>query len=208
MKGQMFLLTAAILVTVLVSMKALVNLQQISSERDILDVSLEDLVFKNIKSEIETVIKISVHDENATTDNAINFINFTRNGTMRTGNQLNGIFVGTRANTTTERMNITVLNFLSEDNVNFTIRLNTSTVQINSTSLNDFNSWNNDFTFTAGDKYNLTINYTTPATSYGKNISVETRGGRDIYVGFFDFELVSQRATHRASFQQTFRIPR
>lgn len=208
MKGQMFLITAAIIVTVLVTMKAFVNLQQISSEKDILDVSLDDLVFKNIKGELETVIKISIQDENATTDNAIDFINFTRNGTMHTSNQLNGVFVGAKVNSTTQLMNITVLNFIGQNNVNFTIRLNTSTPQINSTSLNDFTPWNNNFTFTAGDKYNLTINYTLSYTSYEKNITVETRGGRDIYVGFFDIELVSQKATHKTLFQQTVRIPR
>lgn len=207
MKGQMFLLTAAVVVVVLVTMKAFINLQQISSEKDILDVSLEDLAFRNIKTEIETVIKISLQDENMITDNTIDFVNFTRNGTMRVGNELNGVFVGVKANATNQTMNITVLNFLREDNVNFTIRLNTSTVQINSTALSDFNRWTNNFTFTAGELYNLTLNYTTPSTSYEKNITLETRG-RDIYVGFFDFDYISPKATHRALFQQTFKIPR
>lgn len=190
----------------LTSLKGFTNLQQVSSERDIVEVNTEDAAFDNLRKEIEQVIKFSVLDENVIADNVIDFINFTRNATQRQGYEFEGIFVGAKANSTNQTMNITVLNFLGENSINFTIRLNTSTVQINSSILKDYNFTHSNFTFTAGDNYNLTINL--PGKEYEKNITIDTRGNADVYVGFYDIALISSRATHKRTFQQTVRIPR
>ena len=206
MKGQMFLLTAAIVVTLLVSLKAYVNLQQITNQRDILEVNLDGLVFQNIQNEISQVVKYSALDPNHVSDNAIDFINFTRIGMQRQGYNLNGVFIGARVNSTTQLMNITVLNFRGENNLNFTIKLNTSSPQINSTTLNDFNYWTNNFTFTPGDTYNLTLSL--PENGYEKNITVETRGNKDIYVAFYDFSLNTENAVHKKILQDTIKFPK
>lgn len=206
MKGQMFLLTAAIVVMLLVSLKAYVNLQQITNQKDILEVNLEGLVFRNIANEISQVIKYSAIDSNHVSDNAIDFINFTRSGMQRQGYNLQGVFVGAKANSTNQTMNITVLNFRGENNLNFTIKLNTPSPQINSTTLGDFNYWTNNLTFTPGNTYNLTISL--PDKGYEQNITVETRGNKDIYVGFYDFTLNTGNADHRKIFQQTIKFPK
>ncbi|MBI2545442.1 MAG: hypothetical protein HYW22_02515 [Candidatus Aenigmarchaeota archaeon] len=206
MKGQMFLLTAAIIVTVLISLKAYVNLQQISNQRDILNVNLDNLVFQNIVNEITNVLKYSSLTPNVMSDNAVDFINFTRNGTQHEGYTLNGIFVGAKVNSTNQTMNITVLNFRNENGVNFTVKLNTSSPQINYTTLNDFNLWTNNFTFTKGDTYNLTISL--PDKGYEQNITIQTKENKDVYVGFYDFKLSTENAVYRKIFQQTFKIPK
>lgn len=204
MKAQMFLLTAAIVIGLLVSLKAYTNIQEITTEKDILDASQESSMFSNIIKETTQATSFSVLNSSVISDNSIDFINFTRNGTMRQGDSFRGIFVGAKANSTNQTMNITVLSFLGEQSVNFTIKLNNGTIITNSTTLNDSNIWNNNFTFAAGGTYNLTVDL--PDKNYEQNITVKTKNNQDVYVGFYDFNLTTIRAVHRNIFQESFKI--
>lgn len=204
MKGQVFLLTAGVVIGVLVALKAFSTASQVTSERDILDVSLEDLAFKNMENEVKQIIVISSTTPNSITDNAIDFINFTRTGSKAQSLDLTALFVGVLANSTNQTMNITVFQFLRETNLNVTIRLNTSSEQTNSTLLNDSGIWTSNFTFIRGDGYNLTISL--PGKSYQENVTFKTRGNKDVYVGFYDIRLDSQRATHISKFNQAVKI--
>lgn len=203
MKGQVFLLTAGVIIGVLVVLRGFATVQQISSEREILEVTLEDLAFRNIESEMKEIIGISSSTPRNISDNAIDFLNFTRRGSDGHSFDFRALFVGGLANSTNQTMNITVFQFLRESNLNVTIRLNTSTVQTNSTLLNDSDVWINNFTFTAGDWYNLTVSF--PDKGYEENITFQTRG-KDIYTGFFDLRLLSERADHRSKFSQTAKV--
>lgn len=200
----MFLLTAAVIIGILVALRSFATVQQISSEREILDISLEDLAFKNIENEVEQVIGISATSPNNISTNAIDFLNFTRQGSDGHALDFKTLFVGALANSTNQTMNITVFQFLRETNLNVTIKLNTSTVQTNSTLLNDSGIWFNNFSFTRGEAYNLTISL--PDKGYEENITVKTRGNKDTYTGFYDISLTSQRATHADKFQQEIKI--
>ena len=204
MKGQVFLLTSGIVIAVLVALKSFAVVQQISSEREILDISLEDLIFRNIENEVKEVIPVSSDYPGNITGNSIDFLNFSR--TVVTGRSLDltALFVGVLANQTNQTMNITIFQFLRESNLNVTIRLNTSTEQTNSTLLNDSGVWINNFTFTRGEGYNLTL--ILPDKSYQENITVETKTNKDTYTGFFDFRLISGRAEHFSKFQRGIKI--
>lgn len=204
MKGQVFLLTGGIVIGILVALKSFAVVQQISSEREILDISVEDLIFKNTENEVKEVIPISANYPRNISDNSIDFLNFTR--TVVTGRSLDltALFVGVLANQTNQTMNITVFQFLRESNLNVTIRLNTSTEQTNSTLLNDSGVWINNFTFTRGEGYNLTI--ILPDKNYQENITVETKSNKDTYTGFFDLRLISGRAEHFSKFQRGIKI--
>lgn len=204
MKGQVFLLTAAVIIATLVALRGFATVQQISSEREILDVSLEDLVFKNVENEVEEIIPVSSDIPRTMSNNAIDFLNFTRTGNSGHSFDFRVLFVGILANSTNQTMNITVFQFLRESDLNVTIRLNTSTEQTNRTLLNDSGIWINNFTFTRGEAYNLTL--LLPDKGYQENITFQTRGGKDTYTGFFDLRLLSERAEHRGKFSQTVKI--
>ena len=204
MKGQAFLLTAMIIISLLVALRGFATVQQISSEREILDVLLEDLVFKNVENEVDEIIPVSADTPRILSDNSIDFLNFTRRGNDGHSFDFRVLFVGVLANSTNQTMNITVFQFLRENNLNVTIRLNTSTEQTNRTLLNDSGIWINNFTFTRGEAYNLTL--WLPDEDYQENITFQTRGGKDTYTGFFDLRLFSERAEHRSRFSQTVKI--
>ncbi|MBI2084032.1 MAG: hypothetical protein HYT70_00220 [Candidatus Aenigmarchaeota archaeon] len=204
MKGQVFLLTAGIVIGILVALKGYSIVSQITTEREILDVSLEDLAFKNVDNEIKRIAVIVSSSPNTMSDNAIDFLNFTRNGASSHSNDFRAVFVSVLANSTNQTMNITVFNFLRESNLNFTIELNTSTVQRNSTFLNDSGVWFSNFSFTRGETYDLTL--TLPSKDYVENITVQTRGGKDTYTAFYDISLITIRATHNDKFQQRVKI--
>ncbi|MEM5797229.1 MAG: hypothetical protein QXD72_01745 [Candidatus Aenigmatarchaeota archaeon] len=204
MKGQVFLLTAGIIIALLVALKGFAVVQQISSEREILDIALEDLFFKNIETEVERIIGFLANTPNTISDNSIDFLNFTRTGSDGHSLDFRALFVGTLSNTTKQTMNITVFQFLRENTLNVTIRLDTIPVQTNSTFLDDGGIWINNFTFTPGQKYNLTVSL--PDKNYEENITVETKSNKDTYTGFFDLKLISIRAEHRSKVQQTIKI--
>ena len=194
MKGQVFLLTAGIIISILVALRGFTTIQQISSEKEIFDISLEDLAFKNVEGEVKQIIGFSSNTPRVITDNAIDFLNFTRIGNGGRSLDFRALFVGVLANYTNETMNITVFQFLRETNLNVTIKLNTSTVQTNTTLLDDSGVWFNNFSFTKGQGYSLTVSF--PDKNYEEIITVETKANKDTYTGFFDLSLLSERATH------------
>ncbi|MBI2547595.1 MAG: hypothetical protein HYW23_04090 [Candidatus Aenigmarchaeota archaeon] len=204
MKAQVLLLTAVIIIGALVALKAYSIISQISTERDILDVSLEDSVFANTNNEIKEIIQTSITNPQTILDHSIDFLNFTRTGSNRHSLDFSALYVGVLANSTNQTMNITIFNFLEKTNLNVTIKLNTSVVQTNSTLLNDSGIWINNFTFTNGQTYNLTV--TLPTENYEENITVQTRNNKDTYTGFFDIRLISLRAVHVNKFQQNVKI--
>ena len=204
MKGQVFLLTAGVVIAILVVLRGFYATQQISSEGEILDVSLGSLSFENIDKEMKRIIGISTSTPETISDNAIDFLNFTRTGGYGHSLNLNALFVGALANSTNQTMNVTIFQFLRESNLNVIISINTTPIQTNTTLLNDSGIWINNFTFTAGQVYDLTV--TLPDKNYEENITVETRGNKDTYTGFFDLRLLSERADHVDKFQQTVKI--
>jgi hypothetical protein len=204
LKGQVFLLTAGIIIAVLVALRGYSVVQQISAEKEILDISLENLAFKNIETEVKQLPIILANGPRNITDNSIDFLNFTRIGSDGHSLDFRSLFVGVLANSTNQTMNITIFQFLRESNLNVTIRLNTSTEQTNTTLLNDSAIWINNFTFTAGGKYNLTL--ILPDKNYQENITIETKTNKDTYTAFFDLRLLTERATHINRFQQGIKI--
>lgn len=204
MKGQVYLLTAGVIIGILVALRAFTTISQITSEREILDVSVEDLTFKNIENEMEQVMGAVALSPVNMTDNIIDFINFTREGTENQGLDLTALFVSALANSTNQTINITVFQFLRETNLNVTVELNTSTIQANRSVMNDSQIFMSNFTFTRGEIYNLTVTF--PDGGYEENITVRTRSNRDTYTVFYDIRLDSERATHISKFQQEVRV--
>ncbi len=204
MKGQVFLLTAGIIIAVLVALKGFATVQQISFERDILDVSLENLAFRNIDNEIKQLVEISATTPMNISNNTIDFLNFTRRGSDGHALDFRILFVGILANSTNQTMDITVFQFLRENNLNVTIKLNTTPIQSNTTLLNDGNIWINNFSFTAGQMYDFTV--ILPDKNYEENVTIGTNPNKDTYTEFFDLRLLSEHADHIDKFQKTVKI--
>lgn len=206
MKGQVFILTAGIIISILVVLKGFATVQQISSEREILDISLEELAFKGMDNEVKRLLAFSSDAPRNITDNAIDFLNFTRLGGDGHSLDFRTLFVGTLVNATNQTMNITVFQFLRENNLNVTIKLvnTTNVLNTSTTLLNDSGIWFNIFNFTRGETYNLTV--ILPDKNYDENITVKTRGNKDTYTAFYDLQLVSLRATHQNRFQQEVKV--
>ncbi len=205
MKGQTFLLTAGVIIGILVALRAFTTISQVTAEREILDVSVEDLAFKNIENEIDQAIGAVVLSPLNMSDNIIDFINFTRSGVNGRGLDFTVLFVGVLANSTNQTINVTVFQFLRETNLNVTVELNTTTIQANRSVMNDSQTFMSNFTFTRGEIYNITVTF--PDESYEENITVRTRTNRDTYTAFYDIRIDSERATHVKKFQQDVRIP-
>ncbi len=205
MKGQTFLLTAGVIIGILVALRAFTTISQVTSEREILDVSVEDLAFKNIENELKQLVGTAVLSPVNMTDSVIDFINFTRRGVNGRGLDLTAIFVGALANSTNQTINITVFQFLRETNLNVTVELNTSTIQANRSLMNDTQAFMSNFTFTRGEIYNITVTF--PDKGYEENITIKTRTNRDTYAAFYDISVNSERAAHVKKFKQEVRIP-
>ena len=203
MKGQVFLLTAAIIIAVLVTLRAYSSIQHITSEREILDISQEELAFKNVQNEVNELIDFSSNTPSLISTNSIDFLNFTRTGESSHAFDFRSMFVGVLANSTNQTMNITLFQLLRETSLNVTINLSTSPVQTNSTLLNDGGIWINNFTYTAGQTYNLTLNF--PTKNYIQNITIKTKN-KDTYTGFYNLTVISDRAVHTNVLQETVKV--
>ncbi len=206
MKGQMFLIGAGIIIAVLVALRGFATASQISSERDILDIALEDLAYRNIRNEIEGLVGFLSNVPSNITGNSIDFLNFTRKGSDDHSLDFKSLFISITSNHTNQTMNVTIFQFLKETDLNVTLRLNTSTEQRNSTLLNDSSIWFNNFSFTSGQTNILTLSL--PTKGYEENITIENRQNYDVYVGFFDISLSSARATHTDKIYRTIKIPK
>lgn len=204
MKGQTFLLTAGIIIGVLVALKGFSVVSQVSSERAILDISLEDLAFKNVGDEAKNLLDVNIAYPRNVTTNSIDFLQFMRNGSYSHGTEIKILYVNALANSTNSTINITVFNYLKENNLNVSIKLNTSSVQINSSLLNDGSLFVSNFSYTPGQTFNLTIQI--PSDNYEQNVSVETKNNKDTFTSFFDIRFVTERASHFQKIEQNVKI--
>ena len=109
------------------------------------------------------------------------------------------IYVGSIANKTTSIVNVSLINMLDMTiSVNFTFN-DQSDAQSN---IVDYTRWDTNFTITPGTNYNLTLTY----DSTVENITIKTKGNKDVYTGFIYLLLESEDATHSGKYQKTFNL--
>jgi len=126
-KGQMFLITAAIIIVILVLLKTGINLPDILQREKELKSRFEKEFFLNIVDELVKVIGISYHQSSNITDNVFDFGNFTRKRMTERLQSFEFLFVGsiTPVSSGNDTMNVTVINLLDES-ISITLRLNNS----------------------------------------------------------------------------------
>jgi len=136
-KGQMFLITAAIIIVILVLLKTGINLPDILQREKELKSRFEKEFFSNVDDELVKVIDISYHQSGNITNNVFDFGNFTRKKMTERLQNFKFFYVGaiTPASQGSDTMNVTVINLLNKDisaslNLNGTIKNLTTTTAV------------------------------------------------------------------------------
>ena len=203
-KGQMFLITAAIIIIILVLLKTGINLPDILQREKELKSRFEKEFFLNIVDELVKVIDISYHQSSNITNNVFDFGNFTRKRMTERVQSFNFLFVGiiTPASQGSATMNVTYINLLSKP-INATLQLD-SYKPVNYSEMLDSTSWTTNYSITQGQTYDLIIGYN---GTYSENVTIGTKINQSVYIGFFDITLNGSETTYKDKFQKNYTLP-
>jgi len=162
-KGQMFLITAAIIIVILVLLRTSINLPGILQREKEVKSRFEKEFFLNIVDELVKVIDISYHQSNNITNNVFDFGNFTRKKMTERLLDFEFLYVGSLADVTSQQINVTLVNLLNRP-INATLDLNGTSD--NQDNIEDASSWSTNFTFSPGSNYVLTVSYNASASIF------------------------------------------
>lgn len=208
MKGQMFLLITVVIVTSLVILRFNAGTQSTEAELKTLNSKFEGKIFDNLVEELKNSEEFSYYDQNKIVTNVFDFANFTKSKMNEHGLSFEFLYVDTLANSSSSKMNITLINFLNKM-INATLILNSTPQQKYSrNNIVESSNWSINFTFNPGTIYLLTLNYTYQSliSNITEEMIIKTRSDKIVYVGFFDIGLISSEATHKSKFQTNFSI--
>lgn len=162
-KGQMFLITAVIIIVTLITLVTTSNLTNIIQEKRELEGRFERDFFINIVDELIKVIEISYHQSSNITNNVFDFGNFTRKKMTERLQTFEFLYVGSLVNVSDQQMNVTLVNLLNKPIL--------ATIDLNGTSssqddIADASSWMTNFTFNPGSTYVLTVSYNASSSTF------------------------------------------
>ena len=202
-KGEMFLITATIVVVILILLKASVNLPDIVERERQLEGRFEQEFFINTVNELIKTIEISYHQPENITKNVFSSGNFMRDKMIGRLIDFNFLYVGsiTPKENGNVRMNVTVINLLNKP-INATLQLNDDPISFSEVA--DSESWDTSFTIVQGMINILTIGYN---GTYEENITIQTEMNESGYIGFFDITLIGLETTYKDKFQKSYTLP-
>jgi len=202
-KGQMFLITAVIIITALIVLVTTSNLTSIVQEKRELEGRLEQEYFVNIVNEFVKVIDISYYQPNNITNNIFNFGNFTRKKMIERSLDSQFLYVSavTPSENDTATMNVTIINLLNKP-INATLQLNEST-PVNFSDIADYDFWTTNFTITQGNNYILKVGYN---GTYEENMTINTLVNQSRYFAFYDITLTSSGTNYKDKFQKSYNL--
>ena len=203
-KGQMFLITAAIIIVILVLLKTGINLPDILQREKELKSRFEKEFFLNIVDELVKVIDISYHQSSNITNNVFDFGNFTRKRMTERLQSFGFLHVGaiTPVSSGSDTMNVTYVNLLNKP-INATLQLNSFT-PVNYSEMSDSTSWTTNYSITQGQTYDLIVGYN---GTYSENVTIQTKTNQSVYIGFFDITLTGSETTYKDKFQKNYTLP-
>jgi opacity protein-like surface antigen len=203
-KGQMFLITATIIIVILVLLRTSVNLPNILQKEKELKTRFEKEFFQNTADELVKVIDISYHQPSKITNNVFNFGNFTRKKMTERLQSFEFLYAGVimPASSGNDIMNVTIVNLLSKP-INATLQLNSLT-PINYSQMLDSTSWTTNYSINQGQTYTLIVGYN---GTYSENVTIQTKVNKSVYVGFFDITLTGSETTYKDKFQKNYTLP-
>lgn len=197
-KGQMFLITASILITVLLILAASVNISQPKLNRIYIESSIEDKIFENIKEEVNKSVIYSFYDN--INENVLDFLKFVRNYAKGRGFIFSGIYLGIYYNNS-NFVNISFINVWNEA-INVTLKINSTNEQTDNFVINDGEIHNTIFNVTIEENYLLTILF----NEYKEDINISTKNTTSSYTYFFDIRMISSLGTRREKYVNTILI--
>jgi hypothetical protein len=194
-KGQMFLLGAVVIVGILVILKYNISYPNALEEKKTLEGRLENDLFNNIVEELNGTLIFSYEEPMNITYNVFDFANFTRLKVSEHSMALKFLFVGSIANSTTDTLNVSLINMIGYTiDASLTLDGQSDAEQ----EIHDYEMWESGFTITPGSQYVLQIGYNGGV----ENITINSKSNKDVYVGFFDISLESEDSTHAARYQK------
>jgi hypothetical protein len=205
-KGQMFIITAVIMIVVLIILKTGVNIPDIMQKNRELEGKFEHDFFINVADELTKTIDISYHQSINITNNVFDFANFTRKKMTEHLQDFQFLYVSciTPKSSGTDTMNVSLINMLNKS-INATLQISTSPMQSsNNDNMLDMSIWNTNFTITQGNNYILTVGYN---GTYSENITIQTKINGSVYIGFFDTTLIGSETTYKDKFQKNYTLP-
>ena len=202
-KGQMFLITATIIVVVLILLKASVNLPSMIEKQRELEGRFEQEFFTNIVDESVKTIEISYHQPDNITKNVFDFGKFSRKKMIESSLDLNFLYVSSiiPKESGNVNMNVTAINLLNKP-IDATLQLNGGPISFS--EIEDSGSWDTTFIINQGENYILTVGYD---GIYKENITIETESDESRYIGFFDVTLIGPETTYKDKFQKSYTLP-
>lgn len=213
-KGQMFVILAIIVATVLVLIKNGIDVAEIIENRRALENGLLKLEFENFRGELANSASINLNSSENISSDVIRFADFSKTVFSGKDEELQGIFVGSLYNDistdTDERINVTVYNFFSFPID--TLNLNFSSNPLSNRTFNGIESGKSvttNFTFNINSNKNFSLHvyYKNNAESgRTENVTILAELNKTKFIGFFDIRLESSRLEQRDRFSQTINI--
>lgn len=198
MKGQIYLIIAIIVITIMITLKTSVDTTTLLENERHLEISLEREQFQNIKDEIYNTVSFTANQSQNINSNLDNFVEYTRLKLRVRTYDLDGLMVQTiypaPSSGVDTRINVSVLNVLGEEirTLNLSFSYSPSGNQTFN-SLRDEATLDSNFTFNTvtNANYTLTVIYTTPTSSATQTITIPVYLGQSRYVLFTDLTLKS-----------------
>lgn len=214
MKGQMYIVAAIIIVSVLALIRTGLSVSQLTENKRALENSLERFEFENFRNELVNSMSINLNSSENISSDVIRFIDFSKTIFGGKNEKLEGLFVGALYNNVTsntdERLNITVYNFfdvpLDSINLNFSSNI-LSNQTFNNIAPNQGVTTNFTFNINANRNFSLHIFYKNNLESgRTENVTVLAELSKTKFVGFFDIRLTGRLSQQRDLFSQTIDI--
>ena len=213
MKGQIYLIIAIIVVTIMVTLKTSIDTTKLLESKRHLELSLEREQFQNIKREIYNTVSFSTNQSQNINNNVDNFVKYARNKLRVRTYDLNGMMVQiiypTASSGVDTRINVSVLNFLGSEMRTLNLSFSYAPSANKTFSfLRDESVLDTNFTFnTVSDvNYTLTVFYSTSNTATTEVITIPANVGKSNYILFTDIDLKGNVEEIRDKYRDVFRL--
>lgn len=193
-KGQMFLLGALVISSILVILRYHGSYPTPYSGNRLVDINMESKIIDNLAKEINNTIVVSYNEPSNITRNVFHFANFSEQRIIGRSLSLSLLHVGSISNMTTDELKVTVINKIGTTQ-NFSLSLDG---QEGSLTLVDDSMDDVTFSITPSTSYDLVLSY----ASFSKTIPIKTRAESDIYFGYSLISFEGDSAAHVIDFQK------
>ena len=172
MKGQMFIILAIVLVVILIGIRASLRATSYSENKIVWESSLNTKVFENLFDESLNIVDFVYPDLEGIPNYVKEFFDFELKKMRERGKNFEGIFIGVYPNSSSNQMNVTIVNFLGRRSL-FSVNGQKIEVENNST-----------YSFLLSGIENLQVIY----EDFNETIQVSSAK----YSAFFDERLIAE----------------